>query len=205
MMEAKFTPAYDNKIYQKYSAKTIQNKEKNKISFLQDLDLPYNKKVPLIIISYPLTDKNQVGLILDVMNGMIEQPVQLVIAGIGTEKFQKAFTDLAEKHSKKVAILPDDMENKRKMYAAADMLLASSDSADCEDECKNAMTYGVIPVMPSTTFAEDYDPVRERGNAFFYPKSSAWGFFAAFVRALENFRFPYDWKTIQVNAMEALA
>ena len=34
------TPSYDNKIYQKYSKKTVQNKEKNKNAFCQDHDLP---------------------------------------------------------------------------------------------------------------------------------------------------------------------
>ncbi|MFH1012523.1 MAG: hypothetical protein V1760_02140, partial [Candidatus Peregrinibacteria bacterium] len=103
MADAKFSPAYDNKIYQKYSKKTIQNKEKNKIAFLQDLDLPYDKKIPLVAVTYPLTDKNNVAMIQDVMNGILEQSVQLVVSGIGTEKFQKYFTDLAEKYPKRVA------------------------------------------------------------------------------------------------------
>lgn len=203
MTDAKFTPAYDNKIYQKYSKKTIQNKEKNKISFLQDMDLPYNKKIPLICMTFPLTDKNNVGLVQDVMNGILEQAVQIVVVGIGTEKFQKYFTELAEKNPKKIAIIPGGEEGKRKVYAASDVMFAASDSEDCMDEVKSSMAYGVIPIMPAQAFAEDYDPVQEHGSAFFYPKGSAWGFFAAFIRAMENFRFPYDWKNIEINAMEA--
>lgn len=203
MTEAKFTPAYDNKIYQKYSKKTIQNKEKNKIAFLQDMDLPYHKKIPLVAVTYPLTDKNHVSLLVEMMNGLLEQAAQLVVSGIGTEKFQKYFTEIAEKYPKKVIILPESVENKRKIYAAADMLLVSSESVECAEEVQNAMAYGVIPIMPPQAFAEDYDPVQEKGNAFFYTKGSAWSFFASLIRALENFRFPYDWKTIQVNAMES--
>ncbi len=202
MTEAKTTPAYDNKILQKYSKKTIQNKEQNKVAFLAEADLPYNKKIPLLAVSYPLTDKNNVSILQDVMNGILEQPVQLVIAGIGSEKFQTYFTDLAEHYPKKITILPDSGENKRKIYAAADILLVSSDSADCVEEASNAMAYGVVPVMPPQSFAEDYNAIQERGNAFFYAKGSAWGLFASLIRALENFRFPYDWKNIQVSAME---
>ena len=203
MTDPKFTPAYDNKIYQKYSKKTIQNKEKNKMAFLQDSDLPYNKKIPLLAITFPLTDKNNVGMIQDVMNGILEQAVEIAITGIGTEKFQNYFTELAEKNSKKITILPDSEENKRKIYAAADILLVPAESPECLEEAKNAMAYGVVPVMPPGNFAEDYNAIAERGNAFFYPKGSPWGFFASLVRALENFRFPYDWKSIQVSAMEA--
>ena len=201
MTEAKFTPAYDNKIAQKYSKKTIQNKEKNKIAFLQDVGLSYDKKIPLVCITYPLTDKNNVGQIVDTLGGILEQPVLLVIRGIGTEKFQKTFTDLAAGHSKQVVIQPDNEEIKRKIYAASDMIFVSSDSSECIQEAKNAAAYGVVPVMPAADFAENYDPIYERGNAFIYSKGSPWGFFAAFIRALENFRFPYDWKNIQVNAM----
>lgn len=203
MTEAKFTPAYDNKIFQKYSVKTIQNKEQNKIAFLEGIDLPYNKKIPLLCISYPLTDKNNVGLIQDVMNGILEQPAELILTGIGTEKFQTYFTALAEKNPKRIAIVPESPETKRKIYAASDIVLLPSDSPECLEEARNAMAYGVIPVTPPLNFVTDYDPVQEKGNAFHYPKNSAWGFFAALIRAIENFRFPYDWKNIQVNAMEA--
>ena len=195
------TPAYDNKIYQKYSKKMIQNKEKNKIAFCQDFDLPYDKKVPLLCITYPLTEKNNIEIIKDVMNGILEQPVQIVLMGIGTQKYQDYFTELAEKSSKQIAIVPDNDENKRKVYAASNIILIPADSTDCMKEAKNAMQYGVIPIISAQDFVEDYDPIQERGNAFVYTKDSPWSFFATLVRALENFKFPYDWKNIAVGAM----
>lgn len=205
MPENKFTPAYDNKIYQKYSQGTIQNKEKNKIAFCQDYDLSYDKRVPLIAISYGLTDKNNVQMIQDVMNGILEQPVQVVLCGVGTEKYQKYFTELTEKFSHQIVIVDDSEETKRKLYAAADMALIPSESQECLEEAKNTMAYGAVPVIMATDFAQDYDPVREKGNAFVYKKDSPWSLFATFIRALENYRFPYDWKNIQVAAMEPLA
>jgi glycogen synthase len=196
------TPAYDNKIYQKYSKKMIQNKEKNKIAFCQDFGLPYDKKIPLLCITYPLTEKNNLEIVQDVMNGVLEQTIQIVVTGIGTEKYQKYLEELSEKNSKKIVIIPDSEENKRKIYAASDISLISGDSNECIKEAKNAMKYGTIPIIPEQDFVEDYDPVQEKGNAFAYKKGSPWSFFATLIRALENFRFPYDWKNIQVNAME---
>ena len=46
MTDNKYNPAYDNKIFQKYSKKTIENKIKNKESFLEEVGLPFEKKVP---------------------------------------------------------------------------------------------------------------------------------------------------------------
>ena len=82
MVETKYTPSYDNKIYQKFSKKTIQNKSHNKETFLLENSMPYDKKVPLICMTYPLTDKNNVQMIQDIMNGMLEQPVQMILIGI---------------------------------------------------------------------------------------------------------------------------
>ncbi len=195
------TPAYDNKIYQKYSKKMIQNKEKNKIAFCQDFGLPYDKKVPLLCITYPLTDTNNISIIQDVMNGILEMPVEIVLTAIGTPKYQKYFTDLAKDYGKQIIIIPDNDENKRKIYAAANILLAPCDSDECLHEVKQAMQYGVIPVVSNQDFVSNYDPVQESGNAFVYSKGSPWSFFATLVRAFENFKFPYDWKNIQVSAM----
>ncbi len=201
-MPQTLTPAYDNKIYQKYSKKMIQNKEKNKIAFCQDFGLPYEKKIPLLCITYPLTEKNNITIIQDVMNGILEQPVELVLTAIGNEKYQKYFTELSEKNPHQILIIPDNDENKRKIYAASNMTLIPVDSPECVAETKNAMQYGVVPVIFETNFAENYDPVQEKGNAFVYDKGSPWSFFATLIRAIENFRFPYDWKNIQVSAME---
>lgn len=196
------TPAYDNKIYQKYSKKMIQNKEKNKISFCQDFGLPYDKKIPLLCITYPLTEKNNLEIIQDVMNGILEQPIEIVVTGIGTEKYQKYLEELAQKNPKQIVIIPDSEENKRKIYAASDISLITGDSNECLSEAKNAMKYGAIPIIPEQDFVEDYDPVSEKGNAFVYKKGSPWSFFATLIRVLENYRFPFDWKNIQVSAME---
>ncbi|MBN2087157.1 hypothetical protein JW758_02315 [Candidatus Peregrinibacteria bacterium] len=200
-MPNSITPAYDNKIYQKYSKKMIQNKEKNKIAFCQDFGLPYDKKVPLLCITYPLTEKNNISIIQDVMNGILELPVEIVLTGIGTPKYQQYFTELAKDNEKQIIIIPDNDDNKRKIYAASNMILAPCDGEECLEEVKKAMNYGVVPIVSDQDFVKNYDPVQESGNAFVFNKESAWSFFATLVRAFENFKFPYDWKNIQISAM----
>ena len=202
MPDNKYNPAYDNKIYQKFSKKTIENKVKNKEVFLEDVGMPFEKKVPLICITYPLTDKNNLSMIQDIMNGILEQPVQIILTGIGTEKYQKYFSELADKNGAKIAIANNGEEEKRKIYAASDMILIPTLSEECIKEATLAMHYGVVPITPAADFAEDYNPNQERGNAFVYLKDSPWNLFATFIRAFENFRFPYDWKNIAAGAME---
>lgn len=202
MGDNKYNPAYDNKIPQKYSKKTIANKTKNKEALCEEYGLPYDKKIPLIGITYALTDQNNLHLIQDIMNGILEQPVQLAVTSIGTEKYQKFFTDLAEKNNTKVVIVDNNEDERRKIYAAADIILIPALSTECIEETKRAMSYGAVPVTPPQDFVEDYNPNQESGNAFVYIKDSPWNLFASFIRAVENCRFPYDWKNIQANAME---
>ena len=202
MTDNKFNPAYDNKIAQKYSKKTIENKLKNKEAFCEEVGLTFDKKVPLICVTYPLTDQNNLAMIQDVMNGILEQPVEIVITSIGTEKYQKYFTHLAEENPEKVAITDASEDEKRKIYAAADIILVSTTSDECLEEAQRAMAYGVVPVSPQTELVEDYNPNQERGNAFVYIKDSPWSLFANLIRAQESFRFPFDFKNIKVASME---
>jgi starch synthase len=202
MADNKFNPAYDNKIFQKFSKKTIENKIENKRLFCEEVGLPFNKKIPLICITYPLTDKNNLQMLEDVMNGILEQPVEIVLTGIGTEKYQKFFTGLSEKDHNKVVIVENSEDEKRKIYAASDIILIPTLSEECVEEAKQAMRYGVVPVIPPQAFAEDYNPNQEKGDCFVYLKDSPWSLFATLIRALENYKFPYDWKNIQIAAME---
>ena len=202
MPESKYNPAYDNKIYQKYSKKTIENKIKNKQAFLEEVGLPFHKNVPLICVTYSLTDKNNLSIIQDIMNGILEQPVEIVLVGIGTAKYQKYFTDLAENNSTKIAITNNSDDELRKIYAASDIILIPALSEECIKEAKRAMGYGVVPIIPPQDFASDYNPNQEKGNAYIYIKDSPWNLFATLIRAMESFRFPYDWKNIAVGAME---
>lgn len=202
MTENKFNPAYDNKIFQKYGSKTIENKTKNKQHYCEEIGLNFDKKVPLICVTFPLTDQNNLQMLQDIMNGILEQAVEIVITSIGTEKYQKYFTELSEENRTKIVIAENNEEEKRKIYAASDMIILPCASEDCLAEAENAMRYGVVPISPPLSFTEDYNPNQERGNAFVYLKDSPWNLFANFIRAIESFRFPYDWKNIQSKAME---
>ena len=162
MTENKYNPAYDNKIHQKYSKKTIENKIKNKELFCNEVGLIFDKKTPLVCITYPLTDKNNLEMIQDIMNGILEQNIGIILTSIGTAKYQKYFTDLAEKNSEKITIADNSDLGKRKIYAASDMILLPTLSEECISTSKEAMNYGVVPITPPHNFFEDYNPNLEK-------------------------------------------
>lgn len=201
-MEA-LAPAHDNRIYQKYDQKSLKNKQKNKVSFCRDFELNYDKSTALLCVSYPLTEENNIELLKEAIKGLLEQNILIALSGIGSEKYQAFFTHLAETHPSQMVILSENEENKRKMYAASDIFINTSTQKDCLLEMVKAMAYGVVPVSLPHKKLTDYNGVKEEGNAFIYKKESSWSLFSGVIRALENFKFPYDWKAIQVSAMES--
>jgi glycogen synthase len=202
------TPSYDNKIYQKYSKKTIKNKIENKLQFQEDLGLIVERKIPILCITIDITKKSGGELLEETIEGILTLDVQLLIRGAGTEQYQKLFSDLAVQHKNKIRIVSDTEENIRKTYAASDIALVFSTEEEHEEEISNYLSYGVIPVLPEKHSQSlpivNYNPIEENGNAFVYKKNNKWIFFATLIRALENFLFPYDWELIQKNAIESV-
>lgn len=70
---------------------------------------------------------------------------------------------------------------------------------------KAAIEHGTVPIVSGEVdFLKNYTGPTENGNSFKFQEANSWGMYAAIVRALENFGFPYDWKNIIKSAKEAL-
>ncbi len=196
------SPAYDNKIVRKYSARTIEHKADNKASLQEELGWITEPKQPIVCLPTGLTDALGGELLSGVLPGLLELPVSIVIRGRGSKKYGELFTTLTKTAGHRVAIVPDDEVHLRKILAGSDIAIFFSEKDD-DGEFENALRYGVVPVTPPHELAENYNPVQESGNSFVYEKSTAWQCFGSLVRALETFKFPYDWRTIQRHAMES--
>lgn len=196
------SPAYDNKIVRKYSARTVEHKGENKEALQESLGWVPEPKQPVLCISTGMTEALGGELMETVITGLLELPVSLVIRGRGTKKYGELFSTIASKHSHRVAIVQDDEEHLRTLLSGSDIALFFAAPED--DAIENALRYGTIPVTLPHELAENYNPVQESGNAFVYERANPWLCFASIARALETFKFPYDWKTIQKNAMEGM-
>lgn len=76
-----------------------------------------------------------------------------------------------------------------------------------EDEAllKQAWDNGIVAVtLPFSEMIEDYNPNTERGNSFVFNRVDKWEVFAALVRAVETYKFPYDWKFLVRSCKKTL-
>lgn len=197
------SPAYDNKIARKYSARTIEHKLENKTALQEELGWVAEPKQPIICLPTGITDALGGKLLEEVLPGLMELNVGIVIRGCGSKKYAEMFTKLSKSAGHRIAIVPDDEDHLRKMLAGADisMFFAETDEGDV---LENSLRYGTIPVSMPREMLDNYNPVQESGNSFVFDKSSPWLCFASLARALETFKFPYDWRTIQRHAIESM-
>lgn len=194
------SPTTDSAIVRKYGAKSLEDKVQNKVSLQEELGWPAEPKRPMLCLPAGMSETLGGALLQELLPGLLTLPVEILILGKGSSSYGALFTELAKEQGHRIAIIPNEEEMVGKMYAAADMALFLSDPAK-QPELINALRYGCIPVAPSSPLLENYDQNQESGNAFVYAKIDVWSSFAAVVRALETYRFPFDWRTIQKHCM----
>lgn len=196
-----FSPSADRAIARPYDIRTLEYKVQNKVALQEELGWPAEPKRALICMPTGVSEQLGGKLLEELLPGLMELSVQLVILGKGSASYGKMLTTLAKEHSHRIAIVPNEDEAIRKMYAASDMALFLSNPKGTP-ELAHALAYGAVPLAPSTSGIDDYNPNQESGVAFVYDKMTVWHAFAAAVRALETYKFPFDWRTIQKHGME---
>jgi starch synthase len=193
----------DPAIARRYSVGTLAQKAQNKLALQEELSWAPEARTPLVCFPAGMTDALGGSLFREVLPGLLSLPIQIVVLGKGSAAYGSLFTQLSDSERHRIAILPEKEESIRKMYAAADMALFLS-NPEKTPEVRNCLRYGVVPISLGCSLLEDYDPVQEAGNAFLYDSKSAWLCFAAVVRTLETYKFPFDWRTIQRHGMESV-
>lgn len=163
--------------------------------------LGWEKQARRAIVCIPTGMSDVLGgaLLEDVMAGLLTLPLQIVVVGKGSSDYGKYFSKLAADKPHKVGIVANDAATVDDVLTASDMALFCA-PAD-EESVRTCLEHGVVPVSPASSMLGNYDPNQEAGNAFTYDQLTHWHCFAAAVRAMETYRFPYDWKTIQKNAI----
>lgn len=143
------------------------------VPFLSDLQLT----------GFRAETESDLGLFVAMRDGMIAMKTPIVLFVRSGVKVQ---ADIG------VTVVRDGDTHYSEMWRACDMAFCLSQEA--VEEALDAM---VVPLAPKKmSHIQNYDPNREKGNAFVFEKLSPWLMFAAMVRACETYRFPFDWKCI---------
>ncbi len=166
-----------------------------------------NLKMPLILFfASDLNGEKELinrEMMFNLLEGLRVLPVRVVVVNTQQPSDVNNLSEVEEMmHNHIVWYNPKtDNSGRGKEEKEIDRLLLAADMAvlfnSNIDLIKLLMNYGVVVISDEKApLLENYKPNQESGNSFMYKKKNQWGVFAAIVRALETYKFPYDWKNI---------
>ena len=84
-----------------------------------------------------------------------------------------------------------EQKDKNAAYDATDFIVV------LDGNIASALKKGCVPISQLDGVRTlDYNPLQEKGNGFYFKNPTKWEMFAAVVRALETYQFPYDWENL---------
>jgi len=174
----------------------LTKKKSYKSEISADFPLKLKNGFPVIGVWYNDTkDKNIVSGLIEALNS-INAAIVLFHSGDDNE----VPFDFREK----TVVISVNSKRWRMFFEACDMMIILSDMID-ENFLYDLWQNGIIPIASESVHPlSNYNPNDETGNAFTYASKNIWEIFASTVRAIETFKFPYDWKHIIRQGMKAL-
>ena len=158
-------------------------KRKKQVKKLLAEKLSFNYKNPLLAI---ILEKDLSKEDTGIMSGMLEGASYLNLHVIVLSDKKLPFCEFAN-----VTRIPYSRTNRKYVIEASDIAMCFAFN-DVEEMLLN----GTIPISCSRNELTDYNPNHETGNSFLFTESNYFCAFAALVRAVETFKFPYDWSGI---------
>lgn len=141
----------DKIIPYRYTHQEIPLKYENKRELLNRFGLEYKVKTPLLGVISRLVDYKGVDLIIEAMPRLMKEDIQLIVLGVGDEKYQKFFLDAMKKYPKKLIVcIAFDEVLAHHIYAGADIFLMPSRYEPCGLSQLYSLKYGTVPIIRNT-------------------------------------------------------
>jgi len=203
---AQFDPTTDLGLEQNFSAEKPEGKIACKLALQKELGLEVDAKIPMLVLISRLVEQKGLDLLTYILEEMLHEDLQLVICGIGDQRYEDAFRYWASKLPKKLSaniIFSEPFS--RKLYAAGDMLLMPSQFEPCGLSQMICMRYGTLPVVRETGGLRDsvkpYNEYTGEGNGFSFANYNAHELLHCIQYAAKIYREnPEAWAHLQQNA-----
>lgn len=149
-------PQSDPALAEKYSAKKLAGKVKNKLAIQREMGLREAKDVFLVAMVSRLTWQKGVHLIIERMADIMGLDLQLMVLGSGEHHMESQLKFMEEKYRQRMVFYSGyNEELAHRMYAGADLLLMPSLFEPCGISQLIAMRYGTLPLVRETGGLKD--------------------------------------------------
>jgi len=200
-----YNPEQDECLHRRYSPSSHEVKIENKIYLQKKIGLKVDKNIPILCTTSRVTFQKGFNLIIKLMPLFLRLDIQLVFMGDGSSEYIQPIKKLQKKFPKKIVWLPFDQKLETLLYAAADLFLLPSNHEPCGINQLIAMRYGAVPVVREIgglyDTVENFDPQTGQGTGFTFKAEDETLFYAAVIRALENYRQRTVWANLVKRVM----
>ena len=203
----KYNPETDPVVPQHFNSSCHENKLASKLALQRELHLYEDADTPLVAIVSRLTDQKGLQLVEQVMPGLMDKKLQLVVLGLGDPHFEDMFRAYGNMYPDRVAPLIVFNDNlARKIYAGSDLFLMPSLFEPCGLSQMIAMRYGTLPVVRKTGGLADsvraYDEHGSNATGFGFYQFNANSLYHTTAAALDLYEHdPYTWAQLVCNAL----
>lgn len=204
-----YNPAKDKNLFKRYSFSKPQLKRQNKAYLQKEIGLPVMPDRPIFCTTSRVTFQKGFELLIKILPQLLKLNIQLIIIGAGDKNYIRELKKIARKHSNKIVVIPSHDANQKYeslVYAGSDFFLLPSVHEPCGLNQLIAMRYGCIPIVREIgglyDTVENFNPLTGRGTGFTFPAEEESLFYAAIIRALENYQHQSVWNSLVKRAME---
>jgi len=204
-----YDPMTDKNLFAPFSAADLSGKRENKLALQRQLGLEEDPDIPLLGLVSRLTEQKGLDLLVWILAELIGEGVQLVVLGLGDEKYENSFRSMAAAAPDRMAaLITFDEPLSHKLYAACDMMLVPSLFEPCGLTQMIAMRYGTLPVVRETGGLKDsvipYNKYTGEGNGFSFANYNAHELLFTLKDAVQVYREnKAAWAGMVQNAMAA--
>jgi starch synthase len=203
-------PGTDPAIEKNYTVHELQSKAPNKAALQREFGLPEDPRMLLLGHVGRLVEQKGIDLILDVLDELLQHPVQLVILGSGDTGIEQLLETHASRHPRQCAVrIGYDEQLAHRIEAGADCFLMPSRFEPCGLNQLYSLHYGTVPIVRRTGgLADSVVGLDESGRnvhvatGFSFVEDTPGAVLNACLRALAHFQPPkIDWWKMVITGM----
>ena len=204
----KCNPSGDSHLIAQYSEEEFEEgKRVNREALLNELDLPIEPAVPVIVINDSLVTDEGFKLLKDAEKEITALPAQFIFFGVKDAAREKLLKSWMKKHPNKVCLATStDEKSEHRLLAGADMMLIPSNIETSWLHQMYCLVYGTVPVVLSDNSSFDsvidYTADDVNGNGFTFAGFDIKKMINALKKALKVYRNDEKWGELCRRGMQ---
>lgn len=205
-----YDPLTDPLIESRFGPESMERKLQNKLALQRELGLQEGADIPLVGMVGRLSSQKGLDLVERVLDGVMATGCQLVVLGMGEDRYVDLFNWAQWKYAGRIASrIEMNHTLAHRIYAGADMFLMPSMFEPCGLSQMISMRYGTLPVARETGGLRDtvlsYNEFSGSGNGFTFLNYNAHDMLHVLEQAVDLYKnHPDAWKKLMERAMRGL-